>query len=694
MTNAQKQAKGPNVFYSSNFHNRLAYSCAIAAFIIYANTIFNGYVLDDTAVILQNEFVQQGIRGIGKIFTTDIWHFQNMQLGYYRPLSISTFAVEHQLWGNVPQASHLINVILFAFTAFFLYKLLAKVFKENSPWFGAIAVLLFVAHPVHTEVVANIKSRDEILSFFNLVLAGYTLLKAVAGGKINRKWMIASFAFFYLALLGKESALVGVLLFPLLLYYTNDFSWRKNLVITSIFALLVMVFQIQKYVALNGAVTMLGTELGNYPYTEPGTQLPSMFLIFAWCAKLLLFPHPLLYSYAYNQIPAAGYTSPGFLVGLTLAAALVFLVYKNLFQKNVLLFGLLFLGITIAPAMGFVFLRGGIFAERFLYAPVLGFTVLLLFVLEKISGFNFKQNDTELNYVTKNSKLTAMLAVVFALYSFKTISRNTNWKDEDTLMSTDIRHASNNCQLSYHYGTKLLQQAQKTRDAETRSKLVHQGFYYLHEALRVNPLLTEANFQIAQAKRAFFNETDSAVFYYNKALLQNPRFPDAYFGLATLYEQQDKHELASFYYNKAVEMNPYLSEATRLRDVHKNKTGLDVKEFPVNKIVNASEERADFTYYNTKGKELGQQGDFVNAIKYFEKAIELNPNSEEAYTNMSVCLGMTKNYEKCIEVLHKSLQLNPNSRDAISNLSIIYGHIGNTEKAREYKEKLDALNHR
>ena len=676
----------------SNIDFKLAGLCSIVAFLLYANTITHSYVLDDTAVILQNEYVQQGISGIPKIFTSDIWHFENIQLGYYRPLSVSTFAIEHQLWGDIPQVSHFINVLLFALTAFFLCLLLIRVFKNLSPLFAVLILMLFAAHPIHTEVVANIKSRDEILSFLNLVLAAYSLMLGVTNRGVNRKWIALSFVFFYIAMLAKESALVGVILFPLLLLYMADFSWKKILAYATPFLLLVIVFQTQKYLALDGAVNMLGTELGNYPYTEPGTQLPSTLLIFAWCVKLVLVPHPLLYSYAYNQIPAAGYTSTGFIAGVLLASIIVFFLYKNLQKKNVLLFGLVVFVVTLTPAMGFVFLRGGILAERFLYAPVLGFAVVFVFVLGKISAFDFQKKEVDFSSLLKNGKLLGLLMVVFLLYSYKTITRNANWKDEDTLMSQDIQYASNNCQLSYHYGTKLLQQAQKSRNVAESQNLVQRGFYYLHESLRINPLLTEANFQIAQAQRAFFHQSDSAIFYYNKALLQNTRFPNAYYGLATLYEQENKQQLASYYYNKAVEMNPYLTEAVQLRDAHKKKTRLDVKEFPTEENTGAVDEGRDFAYYNAKGKELGQRGDFVNAIKCFEKAVELNPNSEEAYTNLSVCLGMTKDYEKCIVVLHKSLELNPNSRDALTNLSVIYGHIGNVEKSREYKARLDALN--
>src|SRR5438552_15837810 len=129
---------------------------------------------------------------------------------------------------------------------------------------------------------------------------------------------------------------------------------------------------------------MLGTlsgmpphDLVNYPYAEANAKLPSTFLIFLWCLKLVLFPHPLLYDYSYNQIPAQGLSSPLPIVGFLLAVVLVYFSFRWPFERSQVVFGTQFLCVTLAPAMAFVFLRGGLLAERFLYAPTLGLCIVL-----------------------------------------------------------------------------------------------------------------------------------------------------------------------------------------------------------------------------------------------------------------------------------------------------------------------------
>lgn len=689
-----KEAKPLALDTDSSFtlSTRLPLLAAVFAFVLYANSIWNGYVLDDAAVITNNEFVQQGVGGIGKIFSTDIWHFQNVQLGYYRPLSVASFALEQQFFNNSPHISHFINVLLYACTAFLLCMLLIRVFKNEHPAFSFLVTLLFVAHPIHTEVVANLKSRDEMLSFLNMVLAALFALKAVNDSVQRRNMFLVSFLFFYLALLSKESALTGIFLIPLLIWFNGQYTVKQLLTYATPFLLLFLLFELQKYVALGAGVSMNGTEITNYPYMQSGSRMASMFLIFAWCVKLICLPYPLLYSYSYDQIPAATFSSTGFFIGSALALGMIYFVFKQMQQKTFIAIGMLIFGITLAPALGFVLLRGGIMAERFLYAPCLGFCVVLVGLLASVTKFIFKGAKINLSSFSSNKFFSGSLLIFLVLYAVQTISRNAQWKDEWTLMSHDIKMAKNNSQISFHYGTKLLEKAANALSEQDKTKYLYEGIGSLQFALTVNPHLPDAYYQIGQAYHKILVNQDSAVFYYNRAILENSRYPYSYLGLGTLSQESGKEQLASYYYNKAVEMNPFLKEAVVLHEKHKQETGLDVKEFPTDSVSgDVSEDGKDFMYYNLKGKEFGQRGDFVNAIRYLEKSVALNPNSEEALTNLSVCLGMTKNYDRCIVVLNKVLQLNPTNVSALTNLAVIYRHIGNAEKASELQKKIEEL---
>jgi hypothetical protein len=84
----------------------------IIGFIFYTNSFFNAYALDDGIVIQKNDYVQEGVRGIPKILSTDAYESfyrqmgakQQLSGGRYRPLSVVTFAVEQQLFGSPEEA--------------------------------------------------------------------------------------------------------------------------------------------------------------------------------------------------------------------------------------------------------------------------------------------------------------------------------------------------------------------------------------------------------------------------------------------------------------------------------------------------------------------------------------------------------------------------------------------------------------
>ncbi len=87
---------------------------------------------------------------------------------------------------------------------------------RKMPLFVLLATLIFMAHPVHTEVVANIKSRDEILSFLNGTLA----LLLVFDYSKSKNWISLALAviFFFLSLLSKETAMTTLAIIPFMLF--------------------------------------------------------------------------------------------------------------------------------------------------------------------------------------------------------------------------------------------------------------------------------------------------------------------------------------------------------------------------------------------------------------------------------------------------------------------------------------------
>ena len=266
-------------------------------FLLFANTINHDYALDDTGAIAQNLNVQEGIKGIPKILKMDLWEFSDVKLGYYRPLSLITFAIEIEFFGNAPHVSHFNNVLIFALSGVFLFLVLQQIFGRFHQWLPLIATLLFIAHPIHTEVVANIKSRDELLSFLNLFVALFFVLRHI---KTKKWWYLPFvFAFSFLGMLSKETALTGLVLIPVFYYVFDSQTIVQSALKSFPVFLAIFFFFVQKKMALGTLEATIPIDIINYPYIPPhvndSAKYSMAFYLFGFGLNLLVLPITLRY---------------------------------------------------------------------------------------------------------------------------------------------------------------------------------------------------------------------------------------------------------------------------------------------------------------------------------------------------------------------------------------------------------------
>src|ERR1019366_56088 len=264
------------------------------------------------------------------------------------------------------------------------------------PVFSFIIALLFISHPIHTEIVANIKGRDEILSFFNTMLMMWLALKYIDTKKIV--YLILSLISCYFAMLSKETALTGVLLIPVVIYYYTDLKVIDCLKKSIPFALVAILFFVQKKYLLGTLSGIIPDDIVNYPYVKSNIKLPTTFMLFAFCIRLLIVPHPLRYDYSFNQMPAITIANGWAWLGIILFFAGAIMAYKQTLKKTFWGFALSVFYITLIPSLTFTILRGGIFAERFLYFPSLGLCVALVYGMALL----IKTDITAATYISIN----------------------------------------------------------------------------------------------------------------------------------------------------------------------------------------------------------------------------------------------------------------------------------------------------
>ena len=195
-----------------------------AGLILFANTIGHDYAVDDAIAIYDNEFTTEGIAGI-----PDLWKYDSFRGffkeegkenlvsgGRYRPLSMTLFAIEYQVFGDNPSAFHFFNVIWYALLITLLFIWLSGLFADKFPWQLAFLIaLLFLAHPVHVEAVANIKGRDEILCLLLCLLSAQFFMK--------KPWL--SGLFLLLAFTAKEMAVTAMVWIPMAYIALRQIDW-------------------------------------------------------------------------------------------------------------------------------------------------------------------------------------------------------------------------------------------------------------------------------------------------------------------------------------------------------------------------------------------------------------------------------------------------------------------------------------
>ncbi len=554
---------------------------SVFAFCIYFNSIAHEYALDDSAAITEHQYVKQGIRGIPKLMTLDFWYSTGRPLGYYRPLSLITYAIEYQFFGLSPHISHLVNVLLFSLIVFVLFLLLSKLFNGYNLLFPLLTALIFAAHPIHTEIVSNIKGRDELLSFLNILLLLYSALSFEETRK--KGWMLSGMVAFYFALLSKESAITGIALVPLILYYSGVRNPGRLAMKTLPYLGVIVFFFIQKSILYESVKVIVESDNVNYPYSSNLLRSSSAFMLFLHSFRILLVPYPLTHDYSYNQLPGVPWTNPLALLGLITFAAAVIYSGLQIRKKTVPGFIIGTYLILFTPALGFILLRGGTFAERLLFFPSMAFCMAVAWLLIKVTRVNIRKKLFREGTSDKGFIMVACLALLAVLpMAAMTVHRNNAWVDSLTLFAVD-REAGPNCALlQYHWGCERINEGVYTKDPVKKNRCILEGLNGIRKAVEIFPHFYAAYNRMGEVYEYLGSSTndrvksDSAIFAFLEASRLERDQDASFIHLGRIYSRLQQYGLASYYYHQALLINPSSEEAkTKIKQI-RDVSGLDV----------------------------------------------------------------------------------------------------------------------
>jgi len=557
---------------------------ALLAFGFYCNTFSNESALDDTLLITDNEYVYQGFAGIPSLLSTDAYYsyYKHMGVGNqlsggrYRPLSLVNFAIEQQFLGAIPQSKidsvmqhagypgpqhdklvsdmhvrHAFNVLWFTLSVIVLLWFLRYVVFRGNHIMAFLAAVIFAIHPIHTEVVANVKSRDEILSLLFICL---TFICAFKYREQKKMWLlVAGLAGYFLAFLSKEYAIGLVVLLPLAFYMFGKETPGKSIVAALPYAGIAVLFLIIRSQIIDPSGNPPDLDILNNPYgfASATERLATILATPLNYLRLLIFPHPLTSDYSYNTIPYKDFASLLVWLSVVVHLGLLWLCYKFTRQRNVLGFAIAFYLVNLALVCNLFFNIGATMSERLIYHSSVGFAIAVGYLL-------YKGMEKIPSAAAAKTALAGLMVVLIALCGMKTIARNADWKNNYTLFPQDLKASPNSVMLNAYVAAAYVDQSVDEKDTVKKKAELHEAVHLFDKAISLDTTYVTA---YINRGRSWYDlgEADSDFYNLNKAREMLPGYaqlPELFYNNAVLYMNKHQYQQAMNALQISLKLNP------------------------------------------------------------------------------------------------------------------------------------------
>jgi len=700
----------------------------VITFLLFGNTLWNNYSGDDSVFITDNSITMSGLKRAGEILTDDgilkgwiendkTTVEENGLRKRYRPLTQLTFATEVQIFGANPHISHFFNILFYCFTVVLIYIIFSRLSVNfyQGKWllsFPFLLAVLFMAHPVHTEVVANIKSRDEILALLFSLLSLYFTLKYLESYKL--KFLCISFLTFFLALLSKENAITFLAIIPLTVYFfsTNIQKENRSKLLSYGLIMLPLVLSTAIFLIVRGNIVgpynpVWGKSIFNNYFVDCNLsqKYGVIFYSIGKYIQLLIFPFRLMCDYSIYEIPVINVTNMLSLGSICICILLVIYALIRIKSRSLLSFGILFYFATFSIYSNIIYSTGTAVAERFLFIPSLGFCIIVSYYLSIFIPTHFKNNYYRLLIPG------VLTIVILSLYSFRTVTRNTVWKDWKTLFKADLDRPNNCARLNEVYA-ELYFNGQNDESPDFIDKVKTAKKYY-QRAIDIYPGYVDALNLLAVCYYKIDRNYDSAVYYYLQSLRKDNSQLQVYKNIVNMADKKNDNAFSLKIFKELVKLNPIQPILNyRLGKSFLKNNEPDSAVFFMEKAVSVNykyTQAVDDLIAIYKAQDIKLKGNYKTYIRlaelyemgkkdtaktvyYLEKAINKDPGQPVAFYSLGILYYSGGNKAKAIEALKTASKLAPDNLDIIRYLQNIYKELGDKANFDKYSKILNSFN--
>jgi protein O-mannosyl-transferase len=487
---------------------RLLRSAAVlVACAVFVNSLWNGFALDDVAIIQDNGRVHD-LSAMREILLTPYWPHLGAELGLWRPLIILLYAVQWSVGSGSPVVFHVVSIMLHALVTLLVFLLIERLTAAVPAFWGA---LIFAVHPVHTEVVANVVGQAEMVAAAATLTACLLFATRPAGTAVPVWRALLVAACFAAAVLSKEHAVVLPALLVLLdvaqrrvwLSPPGLFQYARALALpVLLLGGVLTLYLVVRFQVLEGA--LFGVQAGpQLHYLHGEARLYNALRAFPELLRLLLFPVRLAADYSPAMIlPVTGIT-PMVAAGAALLLALMMLAALTPRVPAAGLPAAWFL-LSIITVSNLFFAVGVLLAERTLYLPSVAVSAAVAYGM--FHTWHAWQTHAR-------RAVPLLMLVVVALGAARTWTRNPDWQSTRSIQLALMRDFPESYKAQWTHAAWNWQLG--------RMDLARSHFEL---ALRIYPddsglLLDYGSFLIQQ------QEPDSALTVLQEARRLHPRMP-------------------------------------------------------------------------------------------------------------------------------------------------------------------------